>query len=201
MTKEEDVPEEEYEPAECPICGNTENKIVEHLNVAHKEMELSVSRISATALRCLKCAISFGIGDLVSHDTYCCIRSKQFQHVKERKLQHPKEGTGEKSSPASGGGGGAANGINFHPPIPEGIGNSPVDKMEHAANLTSKELLRKAIRCGVCGRINSKLATVAECLRSHGIYRCALCLNTYSDKNTYTTHLRQVHTLDNGKLK
>jgi hypothetical protein len=190
MNHEEEIPEEKFTPTDCPVCGGKEAKIVDHLKNHHQDLEMEVTRVSETALRCQKCSISFAICDLVAHNIFC-VESKQFQYIKERKVASANASTRHSKS---------GNQIEVPLTIPEGIGCSPVDVVE-ATDLTSPEVIKSAMECAVCGRTNKKFGTIAECLRSHGVYRCALCFNSYLDRVTYSAHIRSCHTLGSGRLQ
>jgi len=86
--------------------------------------------------------------------------------------------------------------------IPSNIGVSKVDKMDHSVEeLKSKEFLEKCMICPVCQWKGTKLRDVVNCLRLHGIYRCALCYNTYKSREDSLYHMDLVHSAGPGMSK
>ena len=83
--------------------------------------------------------------------------------------------------------------------IPPDVGVSPV-LLIGARDLMSIETVKEALSCPVCKQKARKLHVISECLRSHGVYRCTLCFNTYLTKEDHIDHMRNCHMNDRKQI-
>ena len=183
--EDDPVDESNFNPVTCPICGESETPfIAEHLRTVHPELDISVERTAENSFRCTACGITFAVWDLLAHNI-SCTGSKNFNYVAERKTAalSPQKPAPVKSIPIE---------------YPPGIGTSPIEKMERT-DLLSIDVLREAFACGVCKKEGRKMNIVAECLRTHGVYRCAICFNSYLSRENASKHLKKCHSTNSGK--
>lgn len=207
-----------FPPADCPICGemNVAN-ISEHLDSDHPDLDVTVNRISTELIKCQKCFITFAICDLLEHTQSCSAKNRKLADnppvafEKNQNVMDPESApeTSEmidepqkkrsfiqqnqnvdsedtKSAPET-----AAT--TAEPQKKESLlGVSPIDRVENT-DLFCKETLKKALECGKCGKISLNLEEITDCLRSHGIHRCAICFNSYTDRRLYPEHLKACH--------
>ncbi|ODM95834.1 Zinc finger and BTB domain-containing protein 24 [Orchesella cincta] len=183
-----------YPPLDCPVCGDSDlPNISLHLQSKHKDLNVEVNRISSDLLRCKGCTITFNICDLLDHKD-CMLATVaekekgaaavQLQEEPPRLLIKP----GPKTSLV----------VDFDS-LPPGVGRSPIERIE-IDDLHSIQAIRTALKCLICGNTAKKLGIIADCLRAHGIHRCALCFNSYVNKADYALHLKKCHGMG-SKLK
>lgn len=83
--------------------------------------------------------------------------------------------------------------------IPTGVGSSPIDQMHYTRKeLKTLSVLRKELRCSVCFKVGKRVST---CLKRHGIWRCPLCFNTYSQEENLEEHIKKCHYTSGGRVK
>jgi len=202
----------DFPPADCPICGTAQiSNISQHLNTDHDDMNVSVNRISAALLRCRKCFITFAICDLLDHNESCTgskveeaepsIRRASVTGLEVASTSISKEGivlsirsrslTPQLSpKPAA-------------PPkvpavVPDHIGKSEIETTYSNEEIFTEENVRQALICQICGKSSKRIGVISECYRSHSIYRCVMCFNTYDMKEKYTLHVKKCHAVKNS---
>ncbi|CAG7728568.1 unnamed protein product [Allacma fusca] len=184
--EDDPIDEESFGEVTCPICGEAAvTNFTEHILSSHQELDIQVERVEESTLRCKACGITFAICDLLTHNN-SCTGSKGLNYVAQRK-------TAQISTPKS------APKPKMNISYPPGIGTSSVEKMDKE-DLLSLEVLREALTCGVCKRVGKKMNIIAECLRSHGVYRCAICFNSFLSKEQNSLHLKKCHANNAGRV-
>lgn len=188
---------------DCPVCGDSDlPNISVHLQAKHKDLNVVVTRISSDLLRCKGCTITFDICDLLDHKN--CSQSNQDEEVEDEsaEVSTSAAAASRRSSTTSTGKSTVKPMVVDVDSLPPGIGRSPIERIE-IDDLHSIDAIRSALKCLICGRTAKKLGVIAECLRAHGVHRCALCFNSYVSKADYGTHLRKCHGsgANNNKLK
>lgn len=171
-------------PAECPFCGELISNISKHLSIDHGDIDLSVMRISEEDLKCRRCRMTFGIPDLFAHAGNCHISSSSTS------LETQNSGNNREEI--------------VHEPveIPVEVGSSPIDEMEYTLDeLMTKKVLKKALKCPICKKLGVHMRDASVCLKQHGIFRCSLCFNTYSQREHFDQHLQKCHYDTRSRLK
>lgn len=187
------VSQREVPPADCPFCGESVANISQHLAIDHKDMDLSVERISEEDLKCCRCRMTFGIPDLFGHPGICR-KASQKGKDEEANVSTPVE-TPKSSNKRE---------KTVHEPIeiPAGVGSSSIDEMEYSLDeLMTKEVLEKALKCPVCKKQGGRMGDISICLKQHGIMRCSLCFNTYSQREHYDQHMKKCHYATGSRAK
>ncbi|CAL8143094.1 unnamed protein product [Orchesella dallaii] len=188
-----------YPPLDCPVCGDSDlPNISLHLQSKHKDLNVEVNRISSELLRCKGCTITFNVCDLLDHKD--CMLATAAEKVKVEAEAAAAQSQRRASTNSSKPGPKPSVVVVDFDSLPPGVGRSPIESIE-IKDLHSIEAIRSALKCKICGHTAKKLGIIADCLRSHGIHRCALCFNSYINKADYGLHLKKCHGAAANKLK